>query len=373
MVKTHKIALSVNNERATLLSRHCGFARVAYNYAQQLMCQHLDETGKILRLAALKRAFNKVKYDEYEWCKALSQNAGKNAIHDLDAGIDKWLNPELPNRKPKKRKRSHGQSYRADNGPDTVIVDGRRVKLPKIGWLKMREILRFDGSIRTATIVKEAGRWFVCLSVKVAESLPPKRKMGRVIGIDVGVKTLAVTSEGEFIENPKALATHRKKLRKVDKAIARSRNVHGKNKRSKRRDKQYLQRQKLHARIRNIRDDLQHKATSAIGNAKHVREVVVETLQIKGMLKNRKLSRAIADASMSKFIDKLKYKCEWSGIDFKRADTFFPSTKTCSSCGNKKAHIGLDIRTYTCYTCGLVMDRDLNAAINLSQYQTRLA
>ena len=373
MIKTHKIALSVNNRQATLLSRHCGFARVAYNYAHQLMCDHLDETGEILRGTSLKRAFNKVKYDEYQWCKELGQNAGKNAIHDLDEGIGKWLNAELPNRKPKKRKRSHGQSYRADNGPGTICVDGRRVKLPKVGWLAMREALRFGGSIRTATITKEAGRWFVCLSVKVADSLPPKRKIGRVIGIDVGVKTLAVTSDGDFIENPKALTTHRKKLRKVDKAIARSRNVYGKNKRSNRRDRKYAQRQKLHVRIRNIRDDLQHKATSAIVEAKHVRKVVVETLQIKGMLKNRKLSKAIADASMSKFIYRLKYKCDWSGIEFEQADMFFPSTKTCSSCGNRKAHIGLDIRSYTCYTCGMVMDRDLNAAINLSQYQTRLA
>ena len=373
MIKTHKIALSVNNRQATLLSRHCGFARVAYNYAHQFMCDHLDETEEILRGAALKRAFNKVKYDEYKWCKELSQNAGKNAIHDLDTGIEKWLDDKLSNRKPKKRKRSHGQSYRADNGPGTVCVDKRRVKLPKVGWLTMREALRFDGSIRTATITKEAGRWFVCLSVKVADSLPPKRKIGSIIGIDVGVKTLAVTSDGDFIENPKPLVTHQKKLRKVDKAIARSRNMHGKNKRSNRRDRKYAQRQKLHARIRNIRDDLQHKTTSAIVEAKHVRKVVVETLQIKGMLKNRKLSKAIADASMSKFISKLKYKCDWSGIEFEQADMFFPSTKTCSSCGNRKAHIGLDIRTYTCYACGLVMDRDLNAAINLKQYQTRLA
>ncbi len=373
MIQTHKIALDVNNMQATLLSRHCGFARVAYNYCLKLFNSNLESTGEFLSFYDLKKEFNEVKYVVYEWCKALSQNTGKNAIHDLGGGMKKWLDKSLPNRKPKLRKRSHGQSYQADNGPGTIRVDGKKITLPKVGVVRMREALRFDGSIRQVTITKDGGRWYACICVKTADRPPAKRKIGRTIGIDVGIKTMAVTSDGEFVENPRAYAKNRRRLRKLDKAITRSRNTYGKNKRSNRRDVKYEHRRKLHARITHIRDDLQHKTTSAIVHAKHVRKVVVETLNIQGMIKNRKLSRAIADASMSKFVSKLEYKCLWNGIEFERADRFFPSTKTCASCGNRKSHIGLDVRTYHCYSCGHVMDRDLNAAINLANYQTRIA
>ena len=193
------------------------------------------------------------------------------------------------------------RAVRADNGPDTVRVDGKAVILPKIGRVVMEE-LRFHGSIREVTINRTAGTWFACFCTEDGQQVPPL-KPGPTIGVDVGVGTMAVCSDGTTVENPKALATGLKRLRRLDKAIARSRNVHGKSTHSNRRGRLYARRRNLHARVVNVRNDNRHKATTAI--AKSCGRVAVETLNVSGMMLNRRLARAIADAGMSGFLSKL--------------------------------------------------------------------
>ena len=367
MVKTHKIALKPNKAQATLFSKNCGYARVAYNHALNVFKAGLDN-DEFKSLYTLKREFNAVKNEEYEWNGELSQNASKNAIHDLDFAIKRWQDKKSSARFPTHRKRSRKQSYQADNGKGTVRVYGKRVKLPKVGWVRMSEELRFDGEIVKATVTKTHGRWFVCLSVETGEKVPVKRD-GETIGIDMGLKTLATYSDGTEVHNPTAVIDKLyRKLRRKDKAIARSKKVHGVNKRSNRRDRLYEERQRIYGRIVNIRNDVHHKATSALVSATTVGRVIVETLNVAGMRRNKCLSRAFHRAGISGFLRMLEYKCEWSGVAFEKADRWFASTKTCSCCGERKVAMDLSDREYVCLSCGLVLDRDLNAAMNLKQY-----
>ena len=176
---------------------------------------------------------------------------------------------------------------------------------------------------------------------------------------------------GTVIENPKVLILALASLRRVDKAIARSKNTHGHNSQSNRRERLYRRRRRLHARVRHLRHDFQHKATTAI--AKRYARIGVETLNVSGMVRNRRLSRAIADAGMSSFISMLRYKSELHGTELVRIDRWYASSRVCSGCGNRKAELALSMREYRCHVCGLVMDRDENAAINIENEAARSA
>ena len=266
---------------------------------------------------------------------------------------------------PRFKKHKHEQGFRADNGPDTVRVEGRVIILPKIGRVAMIEELRFSGSIREVTINRTAGTWFACFCVEDGGESPPVMD-GPTVGIDVGVGMLAVCSDGRTVENPRALAGALKRLRHVDRAIARSRKVHGKSIGSNRRERLYARRRSLHARVVNLRNDNHHKATTAI--AKAAGRVVVETLNVAGMVRNRRLSRAIADAGMSGFLTKLEYKCLWHGAEWVQADRWFASSRFCSECGRKNTELALSDREWWCSGCGVLNQRDLNAAMNLKQW-----
>ena len=229
----------------------------------------------------------------------------------------------------------------------------------------MVEQLRFCGSIREVTINRTAGTWFACFCVEDGAD-PPPVKDGPTIGVDVGVGTMAVCSDGTTVENPKALASGLKRLRRLDKAIARSRNMHGKSAHSNRRERLYFKRRNLHARVVNIRSDRHHKATTAI--VKSCGRVVVETLNVSGMIRNRRLARAIADAGMSGFLSKLEYKCAWYGAEYVKADRWYASSKLCAHCGWKHNDLHLGDRQWRCGACGALNERDLNAAVNLSSW-----
>ena len=307
------------------------------------------------------------------WAATLSQNAAKYAIIDFGQAAASWGDyrrrvkaGRRDGRRagfPRFKRRRHEQGFRADNGPDTVRVDGKAVVLPKIGRVAMVESLRFAGSIREVTVNRTAGTWFAAFAIEDGQAVPPL-KPGPTIGVDVGVGTLAVCSDGTTVENPKALAAASRRLRRLDKAIARSRNVHGRGSQSNRRERLYAQRRNLHARIINVRNDNHHKATAAI--AKSAGRVVVETLNVAGMIRNRRLARAIADAAMAGFLAKLEYKCAWYGAEHVKADRWFASSTLCAHCGWKNEELTLSDREWWCGGCGALNERDHNAAVNLS-------
>lgn len=358
-LKTHKIALAPNNKQATRLAQHCGYARVAQNHALSEFKDNLHQ-GEWMSDMELRKSFNAVKDEKYPWCRGLSQNVSKNAIRNLGDAIKRWQDKSLPNKFPRYKHRSGRVSYQADNGAGSIQVEDKRVNLPKVGWIRMREALRWRGQIRKCVVSKRAGRWFISILVKTADMGNRQRSdapSGEVIGIDVGIKTLAVTSDGRAFENPKALYRYLRKLRRAQRALSRS--VY----QSRNWYRKALVVQKIHYRIACIREDAHHKASTAIVTSASV--IGIESLRVAGLLKNRRLSKALSDASLSGFLTMLKYKAVACGVVSVEAPTHFPSSKQCSACGHRKEKLSLSERTYHCEACGFVCDRDVNAAHNL--------
>ena len=373
MLKSHRIALRPAPEQESLFLQHAGYARFAYNWAVSEFQAGL-EVGEWLGERSLRPRWNRVKELIAPWGAVLSQNAAKYAIIDLGQAVEAWgqyrrivKTGQRSGRRvgfPRYKRRKHEQGFRADNGPGTVKVEGKTVILPKIGRMSMAEGLRFPGSIREVTVNRTAGIWFACFCVEDGQE-PPPIKEGPTIGVDVGVGVgvVATCSDGTVVENPRALAGTLQRLRRVDKAIARSRNVHGRNNPSRRRGRLYARRRRLFARAVNVRNDQHHKATTMI--AKSAGRVVVETLNVAGMMRNRRLARAIADAGMAGFLARLEYKCRWYGAEYLKADRWFPSSKLCSHCGWKKDDLTLSETVWRCDSCEALNQRDANAARNL--------
>lgn len=298
MLRTHLIALDPNDKQATALARHAGYARVAWNHALADFKAGLD-AGEFRNDKTLRPRFNAIKADAYPWSVDLSQNAAKNAI--LGRAVDAWRGKtkgggqrKRRNRFPRFKKKGRHDSFRADNGRGTVPVAGKRIKLPRIGWLRMREELRFAGQVSTVTVSRKADRWFAAVTVETGDD-PPAFRDGARIGVDVGVATLATC--GVKYENPKALAAALKRLARLQRRKARGRRGSNRNRRIG------MRIAKLHRRIRDVRADAHHKAATAITK----RSGVVVTLNVKGMMRGPRNARGTADASMAEFVRMLEY------------------------------------------------------------------
>ena len=340
------------------MSQHAGYARVAYNFALSSFKQGLNN-DEWRTYIDIKREFNAVKREKFDWCSDLSQNASKNAIHNFGDAVTRWNKGQ--NNFPIYKKRSDRISYQADNGTGTVEVYKKRIKLPKIGWVRMREELRYKGTISKVVVSKRNNRWFVSILIDCDISnfthQPPLFDDKEPIGIDVGINTLATCSNGDTYDNPRPLKRYERKLARANRSLSRkikgSQNWH--------KAKSVLS--GVHDRIACIREDAHHQASIRI--VRKASAIGIETLNISGLLKNRKLAKALSDSALSRFLTMLKYKAERRGIPITEADQFFASSKTCSSCGHKKDDLTLSDRHYHCSECGLDIDRDLNAAINL--------
>ena len=358
MKRSQQIELSPNNKQASLMAQHAGYARVAYNFALSSFKQGLDK-GEWRSYIGIKREFNAVKREQFDWCSNLSQNASKNAIHNLGDAVARWKKGQ--NRFPTYKNRSGKCSYQADNGTGTIEVHKKRIKLSKIGWVRMREELRWTGEISKVVISKRNGRWFASILIHCDNAnyqyQPSLFDDREPIGIDVGINTLATCSNGDTYDNPRPLKHYIRKLRRANRRLSRkvllSNNWHKANR--------ILQ--SVHYRIACVRKDAHHKTSTDI--VRKASAIGIETLNISGLLKNRKLSKALSDSALSRFLTMLKYKAERRGIPITEASQFFASSKMCSSCGHKKTDLTLSDRQYCCSECGLDIDRDLNAAINL--------
>ena len=239
-----------------------------------------------------------------------------------------------------------------------IKFDGRKIQLPRIGKIRIKEKrdLYFKGRLLSVTLRRRADRWFV--SVTVVEEIPdPISINGQVVGVDLGVKTLATLSDGTVFANPRALGRSLRKLRQLSKSLSRKKNG------SKNREKAKMRLARMYLRVFNIRQDTLHKVTSYL--AKSHSKVVIEDLCVSGMMRNRRLARAIADVGFYEFRRQLEYKCRWYSSQLVVATRTFPSSKLCSGCGHRKNELSLSEREYHCEECGLQIDRDLNAALNL--------
>ena len=353
--RTHKIALRPNRIQERWFQSQCGYARFAYNNALSDFKAGLD-IDDFRSEIDLNNRWNKRKKSYGSWVSKQDQRVGLYAINGLANGIKRWK--DKISKFPKYKKRGHQLSYTTDE--QSVKVAGKRVKLPKIGWVRMFQALRFEGKIIKVTISKTAHRWFVSITVETGTPHTPRDTRGLpVIGIDVGINSLATLDNGKHYDNPRPLKRYERKLAREQRKLSRKEFL------SNNWYKQKERVAKIHYRIACIRNDAHHQATTEI--VKMASVIGIETLKITNMLKNRKLAKALSDSALGGFLSKLKSKAEVLEIPIIEAPQFFASSKTCSSCGYVKDELSLSERIYHCEWCNTQIDRDQNAAINLNK------
>lgn len=362
--KSYKVELDPTNVQITSMKKNIGAARFAYNWGLKKKQEAYEHKQKTPSAIDLHRELNVLKKTDIPWAYGCSKWTMQNALRDLDNAFNRFFSNCKKGIKGKKgypkfkSKRNDKQSFRLDT---PITIYGNYIQLPKIGKVKLKETdyIPKDCKITQATVSKRVGKWFVSVLTEIEHKQLPQNN--KVIGVDLGIKTLATCSDGTIFENPKALGKNSNNLKFQQRKLS------NKVKNSKNYEKQKLKVQKIHYRISNIRTDSLHKATSKIINDNQV--IVLEDLKVSNMMKNHKLSQAISDVSFYEFRRQIEYKAKWNNRQVIFVDKFFPSSKMCSSCGQKKVDLKLSVRTYKC-DCGLEMDRDLNAAKNLEQFYT---
>jgi putative transposase len=365
MLLAHKIELLPNNIQATYFSKACGVSRFAYNWALREW-NDLRESGEKPSEILLRKKLNEIKKKEYPWMLEVTKTAPQQAIKNLGQAFQRFF--DNVSGYPRFKKKGMHDSFRADNGPaikgaDAVCIEGKKIKIPRIGWIRMKETLRFNGQVKSVVISRKANRYYAAISVDT-KNLPHKRKNQGSVGVDLGIKTLATLSNGQRYAGPKAHSALLKRLRKI------SRSFSNKKRWGKNFNKSKLKLSKLHARIANIRNDNLHKLTTEL--VLNYDKIGIEDLNVKGMASNRKLSRHIMDQSFYEFRRQLEYKSSWYGSDLIVTDRFYPSSKLCSNCGIKKEDLKLSDREWIC-ECGATHDRDINAAINIERYMSTVS
>ncbi|MHA1137732.1 MAG: RNA-guided endonuclease InsQ/TnpB family protein [Candidatus Thorarchaeota archaeon] len=359
--KAYRYELDPNNIQRSSLAQHAGVARFTYNWGlEQRITLYKNNQGDDRFTDAMKqhKLLNSLKKDLFPWMYETSKCAPHEALRDLHRAFKNFYRGLKTGKKigfPRFKRKGARDSFRLHG---TIRFHERAIQLPRIGKIRIKEKreIYYSGRILSATVRRRANRWFV--SVAVEENVADLSVIkGSSVGVDLGVKTLATLSDGTTFANPRALGRRMRKLRKL------SQNLSRKKKESKNRGKAKLRLAKMYLRIFNIRQDSLHKATTYL--AKSHSKVVIEDLGVSGMMKNRILARVIADVGFSEFRRQLEYKCQWYGSELVVVSRIFPSSKMCSQCGHRKKELSLSEREYHCEECGLVIDRDLNAALNL--------
>lgn len=361
--RSHKFELDPNNVTRTLLFKHAGAARFAWNWSLARRIERFKtQEGKAKFTNAIEehKALNELKGTEFPWMYEVSKCAPQEALRNLDKAFKSfWARRKEGVGFPKfKKKHVSKDSFRLTGA---IEVQSRYVKLPRLDTLRTKEKIsgRVTGRILSATVSREADRWFVSFNT-VEDVQDPVPITSPRVGIDFGVKTFATLSDGSKVESPRPLKTSLKRLARAQRQHARK--VKGSN--NRRKSAQRLA--KIYARISHVRKDFVHKFTTGLAKTKSC--IVVEDLNVKGMTKNHTLAKSISDQGWGEARRQLEYKAVWYGSKLLVADRFFPSSKLCSECGLKREKLSLDVREWSCEGCGVVHDRDVNAAMNLESY-----
>ncbi len=399
-IQAYRFALNPSPAQERALRSHCGAARVAFNWGLARVKANMGQreaeksygiTGDDLTPAlswsmySLRKDWNQVKDIVAPWWAENSKEAYAAGLANLATALVNWRDSRTGKRKgpkmgfPKFRSRHKGRmSCRFTTG--IIRCEAGHAVFPRIGRVKLHEnaaalaarIAAGTARLRSATVRSDRGRWFVSFSVEAeaAAARSPARP-GAVTGVDLGLKTLAVLPDGEAVPNPRHLAGAQRKIRRLSRAMSRKQGPHDPAAGRRRAPSNRWRRAsdalgKAHGRVADLRRDSTHKLTTTL--AREYGTIVVEDLNIAGMVKNRRLARAIADAGWGEIRRQLTYKTERNGGRLIVADRWFASSKTCSGCGAVKAKLLLSERTYVCASCGLVADRDENAAVNLAVY-----
>lgn len=360
MIKAFKFRLYPTTTQAIQLNRHIGSCRFVYNWALDQKIKTYEQTGKSISRFDLNKKIPALKASN-EWLGEVNSQSLQGMTKQVESAFTRFFRGK--NGFPKfKSKKNPIQSFPV---PQNYFVnfENNTVKLPKIGEIKAVLHRKFEGELKTATVSRTCkGHYYISILVEDGKELPAKQKFSEptTLGIDVGIKDFAILSTGEKVENPKYLKNSLKRLKVLQKRVSR------KQKGSKNRAKAKQRLSVLHAKITNQRNDFQNKLSFRLVSENQA--IALETLNVKGMVKNHCLAQAISDAAWSSFVTKLEYKAEWLGKTVLRIGQFEPSSKLCSVCGFHNSELTLKDREWTCPDCKTIHDRDINAAINIKKF-----
>jgi putative transposase len=353
MLKSYKYKLKPSEEQIVLLNKHFGSIRFAYNYFLNERKREYETNKQSLNYYDNAKSLTELKkQEEHVWLNEINSQSLQNSLKNLDDAYNGFFKKRTGF--PKFKSKHTKNSFKI---PQFVKLEKGKLKIPKfkepIDLILSRS---FTGIIKQCTISKTpTNEYFVSILVETEHSVVPKT--GKTVGIDLGIKDFVITSEGYKYKNNRYTKTYTKKLKERQQHLSR------KTKGSNRYQNQKLKVATIHKKITNSRLDNLHKVSTEL--IKKYDVIVLEDLNIKGMIKNHKLSKHIADASWSKFIELLTYKAEWNDKKIVQIDRFFPSSKTCNCCGYINQNLKLDMREWTCPSCNTKLDRDLNASINI--------
>jgi len=367
MLLAHKIELRPTDEQRDYLDKACGHRRHCHNQLLEYFSQK-DESGQLINKwskAAAYQYYIKVLRVKFPWYAEVSSRVTRNAIDDLDNAFKHFFrrvkNGDKKPGYPRYKKRDHKDSF-ALREAEKFDVNYKKLRIEKLKtWIDLRQPIRLQGKLKQVTISKRAGKYFASFLIETDEYDPKDVNRQESVGVDFGIKSLATLSNGESFPASQPLKKEIRKLKKLQRNM--SRKVIGSNRGARAK----LRLQKLHFRVARQREAILHQLSDYV--TKTFDRIVIEDLNVKGMIKNRKLSRAIADVGFGMLRQMIEYKAKLRNCTLVIANRFFPSSKTCSSCGQIKQDLTLKDRIYSC-DCGLTIDRDLNAALMLNKYSS---
>lgn len=377
MKKAYKIEINPTDEQKSKIHQTIGVSRFVYNFYIAHNKEVYEKEGKFISGMEFSKWLNNEyipNNQDMKWIKDVSSKATKQAIMNGDKAFREFFKKSKGFPKFKKKKNQDVKAYFPKNNKTDWTLERHRVKIPTLGWVRLKEFgyIPINSIVKSGTVSQKADKYYVSILVE-EDNLKISKPINEGIGIDLGIKDFAICSDKKIYKNINKTSTVKKiekKLKREQRKISRKyeslkiRNKKGKGEATRQNiQKQVVKVQKLHQRLNNIRTDYINKTISSIIK-QEPSNITIEDLNIKGMMKNKHLSKAVASQKFFEFKIKLTSKCKQNNIELRIVDKFYPSSKTCSCCGSIKKDLKLSDRVYKC-KCGLIMDRDLNASINL--------